>query len=108
MTPTRNNLGQSHENGVVECANGSLKKRLAQQLLLRGHSDFDGVAHYQAFIDRVVDKLNQRNRSRALEEQAALQPLPEFTAAEYQTLHLKVTRSSRSKSGALFTPCHRG
>ena len=94
MTPTRNNLGQSHENGVVECANGSLKKRLAQQLLLRGHSDFDDVAHYQAFIDRAVDKLNQRNRSRVLEEQATLQPLPEFTAAEYQTLHLKVTRSS--------------
>jgi hypothetical protein len=94
MKPTRNNLGQSHENGVVECANGSLKKRLAQQLLLRGHSDFDDVAHYQTFIDRAVDKLNQRNRSRVLEEQATLQPLPEFTAAEYQTLHLKVTRSS--------------
>lgn len=94
MIPTRNNLGQSHENGVVECANGSLKKRLAQQLLLRGHSDFESIAAYQAFIDGVVDKLNQRNRSRVLEEQAALQPLPEFTAAEYQTLHLKVTRSS--------------
>lgn len=94
MTPTRNNLGQSHENGVVECANGSLKKRLAQQLILRGHSDFESIATYQAFIDRAVGKLNQRNRSRVLEEQAALQPLPEFTAAEYQTLHLKVTRSS--------------
>ena len=43
MTPTRNNLGQSHENGVVECANGSLKKRLAQQLLLRGHNDFESI-----------------------------------------------------------------
>ena len=94
MTPTRNNLGQSHENGVVECANGSLKKRLAQQFLLRGHSDFDSVADYQAFIDRVAEKLNQRSRSRVLEEHAALQPLPEFTAAEYQTLSLKVTRSS--------------
>ena len=94
MTPTRNNLGQSHENGVVECANGSLKKRLAQQLLLRGHNDFESIEQYQEFIDGVVGKLNQRNRSRVLEEQAALQPLPEFTAAEYQTLHLKVTRSS--------------
>lgn len=94
MTPTRNNLGQSHENGVVECANGSLKKRLAQQFLLRGHSDFDSVEAYQAFIDRTADKLNQRNRSRVLEEHAALQPLPEFTAAEYQTLNFKVTRSS--------------
>ncbi|HAX10283.1 MAG TPA: IS21 family transposase [Marinobacter hydrocarbonoclasticus] len=94
MTPTRNNLGQSHENGVVECANGSLKQRLAQQFLLRGNADFDSVEDYQAFIDRVVNKLNQRNRSRVLEEQAALQPLPGLTAAEYQTLNLKVTRSS--------------
>ncbi len=94
MTPTRNNLGQSHENGVVECANGSLKKRLAQQFLLRGHSDFDSIEDYQAFIDSVVDKLNQRTRSRFLEEQTALQSLPESVAAEYQTLNLKVTRSS--------------
>ena len=94
MTPTRNNLGQSHENGVVECANGSLKKRLAQQLLLRGHNDFESIEQYQAFIDCAADKLNRRNRTRVLEEQATLQPLPEFTAAEYQTLHLKVTRSS--------------
>ena len=28
MQPTRNNLGHSHENGVVECANGSLKETL--------------------------------------------------------------------------------
>ncbi|HCA35025.1 MAG TPA: IS21 family transposase [Gammaproteobacteria bacterium] len=94
MTPTRNNLGQSHENGVVECANGSLKKRLAQQFLLRGHSDFDSVEAYQDFIDHITDKLNHRNRSRVLEEHAALQSLPEFAAAEYQTLNLKVTRSS--------------
>lgn len=94
MTPTRNNLGQSHENGVVECANGSFKKRLAQQFLLRGHNDFDSIEAYQAFVDRVAGKLNQRNRSRVLEEHAALQALPEFSAAEYQTLNLKVTRSS--------------
>ncbi|WP_206679545.1 hypothetical protein [Vreelandella salicampi] len=99
MAPTRNNLGQFHENGVVECANGALKKRLAQQLLLRGHSDFESIATYQAFIDRVVSKLNQRNRSRVLEEQAALQPLPEFTAAEYQTLHTQFDH--RSQTGCL-------
>ena len=68
MTPTRNNLGQSHENGVVECANGSLKKRLAQQLLLRGHNDFESIEQYQEFIDCAADKLNRRNRSRVLEE----------------------------------------
>lgn len=94
MQPTRNNLGQSHENGVVECANGSLKRRLSQQLKLRGHHDFDNIEAYQAFVDKVVAKLNLRAHSRFMEEQQALQPLPEHEAADYQTLNIKVTRSS--------------
>ena len=94
MRPTRNNLGQSHENGVVECANGSLKRRLSQQLKLRGNADFASVEAYQAFIDQVVAKLNRRSHTRFGEEQQALQPLPEHEAADYQTLNLKVTRSS--------------
>ncbi len=94
MTPTRNNLGQSHENGVVECANGSLKRRISQQLKLRGNNNFDSIDAYQAFIDHVVDKLNRRSHSRFIEEKAALQRLPEHQTADYQTLNLKVTRSS--------------
>lgn len=94
MTPTRNNLGQSHENGVVECANGSLKRRIAQQLLLRGHSNFDGIEDYQQFIDEVVERLNRRTHSRFKEEKPTLQGLPEHATANYQSLSLKVTRSS--------------
>ena len=94
MAPTRNNLGESHENGVVECANGSLKRRLSQQLKLRGHTDFDDVEAYQAFVDQVVAKLNRRSHSRFAEEKQALQPLPGHDAAEYQSLSIKVTRSA--------------
>ena len=94
MEPTRNNLGQSHENGVVECANGSLKRRLSQQLRLRGHADFKSIAAYQAFVDQVVAKLNRRSHSRFAEEKEALQSLPGHDAADYQSLSIKVTRSS--------------
>lgn len=94
MVPTRNNLGKAHENGVVECANGSFKRRLAQHLALRGHSDFSSIEEYQLFIDQVVDKLNQRSRSRFIEEQQALQVLPEHSAVDYTLLNVKVTRSS--------------
>ncbi len=94
MTPTRNNLGQSHENGVVECANGSLKRRLSQQLKLRGSNNFDSIEAYQAFIDQVAGKLNRRSHSRFVEEKQTLQRLPEHQAADYQILNLKVTRSS--------------
>ena len=94
MTPTRNNLGESHENGIVECANGSLKRRLSQQLKLRGSHDFDSIESYQHFIDQVVKRLNRRSHSRFQEEKQALQGLPEQQTANYQTLSLKVTRSS--------------
>lgn len=94
MQPTRNNLGVSHENGVVECANGSLKRRLSQQLKLRGHHDFDSIESYQIFIDQVVEKLNRRSHTRFIEERQVLQQLPDYQTADYQTLNLKVTRSS--------------
>jgi hypothetical protein len=94
MVPTRNNLGKSHENGVVECANGSFKHRLSQQLRLRGDSKFRCAAEYQAFVDKVVNQLNRRVRSRFEEEQQALQPLPGSCVPDYQDLTLKVTRSA--------------
>ncbi len=94
MEPTRNNLGVSHENGVVECANGSLKNRLSQQLKLRGNNDFDNIKEYQAFVDIVVHQLNRRVRKRFLEEQEALQALPQNCLPDYQILTLKVTRSA--------------
>ena len=94
MAPTRNNPGESHENGVVECANGSLKRRLSQQLKLRGHADFEEVEAYQAFVDQVVAKLNRRSHSRFAEEKQDLQPLPGQDAADYQSLSIKVTRSA--------------
>ncbi len=94
MTPTRNNLGQSHENGVVECANGSFKRRLSQQLTLRGSRDFSSIDAYQAFVAKVVHQLNRRVTQRFGEEQRALQALPASGVPHYQTLALKVTRSA--------------
>ena len=94
MEPTHNNLGMSHENGVVECAHGSFKRRLSQQLKLRQSHDFDSIEDYQAFIDQVVARLNKRCHTRFLEEQESLQALPGNLVADYQLLSVKVTRSS--------------
>lgn len=94
MLPTRNNPGQSHENGVVECANGSLKHRLSQQFKLRGSHDFENIEAYQTWIDLTVTKLNQRVRSRFAEEQAALNALPDQPSVDYQVLSVRVTRSA--------------
>ena len=91
---TRNNLGESHENGAIECAHGSFKRRLDQALKLRGSADFAAIKDYQTFLDKVTDRLNKRCQSRFKDEQLALQALPGERFMDYSELSLKVTRSS--------------
>ena len=94
MTPTHNNPGASHENGAIETAHGSLKRRLSQALKVRGSADFASVDAYQQCIDRVVGRLNRRVATRLGQEQAVLQPLPDVGFASYTELVVKVTRSA--------------
>jgi len=94
LQATRNNRGVSHENGAVECAHGSFKRRLDQALKLRGSTDFAAIKDYQAFLDKVTERLNKRCQSRFKDEQLALQALPGERFMDYSELSLKVTRSS--------------
>ena len=94
LQATRNNRGVSHENGAIECAHGSFKRRLDQALKLRGSSDFAAIKDYQAFLDTVTGRLNKRCQSRFKDEQSALQALPGERFMDYSELSLKVTRSS--------------
>lgn len=91
---TRNNRGVSHENGAIECAHGSFKRRLDQALKLRGNCDFLTIQDYQAFLNKVTERLNKRCQSRFSEEQLALQALPDQRFTDYSEISLKVTRSS--------------
>ena len=94
LRATRNNRGVSHENGAIECAHGSFKRRLDQALKLRGSCDFATIKDYQAFLNKVTDRLNKRCQSRFKDEQLALQALPGDRFMDYSELSLKVTRSS--------------
>jgi hypothetical protein len=94
MTPTRNNLGVSHENGIVEAAHGSFKRRLDQAMKLRGSTEFATVAEYQGLVDKVARRLNGRVKARFAEEQQVLQPLPAQDVAAYQWRMVAVTRSA--------------
>jgi hypothetical protein len=94
MRPTRNNPGVSHENGAIECAHGSFKRRLDQALKCRGSAEFDSRSSYQAFIEQVVLRLNRRIMARYLEERGALGALPERRYADFTSLAVCVSRSS--------------
>ena len=94
LRATRNNRGVSHENGAIECAHGSFKRRLDQALKLRGSCDFAAMKDYQSFLDKVSARLNKRCQSRFNEESMTLQVLPVDRFMDYGELSLKVTRSS--------------
>lgn len=94
MLPTRNNLGQGHENGSVESAHGHLKRRIEQALILRESYDFDSVESYQQFIDQIVVRHNHRHQKRINEERLHLQPLAAHRALDCDLLTVRVTTSS--------------
>ena len=60
MRASRNNRGQSHENGAIESRQGSLKRALEQALLLRGSRAFADLACYEHFVAETVRRLNAR------------------------------------------------
>jgi hypothetical protein len=95
MTPTRNNRAVAHENGAIEGPHGHLKAALNDALLLRTSRDFDDLDAYRRFIDEMVGKRNARiDKARIQAERAALKPLPERRAADYDEVRVHVTTSS--------------
>jgi hypothetical protein len=91
---TRNNPGESHENGAIESPHGHLKRKIEQALLLRGSNDFESLADYQAFIDGITAKINRTHQERFQEERALLSPLPRRRTQDYTEEYVVVTTSS--------------
>ena len=94
MAPTRNNRGESHENGAVEGPHGHLKRALQDALLLRGSRDFDALSDYRGFVDEVVGRRNAHHRARIDVERAVLKPLPRQRTEDFDTARVRVTSSS--------------
>ncbi|AIK95709.1 IS21 family transposase [Candidatus Odyssella acanthamoebae] len=94
MTPTRNNLGKSHENGSIEGPHGHLKRRIAQTLTLRGSSDFESIVSYQSFLQSVVNRHNRYHQKQIDEEKTRLKPLPHYRTIDYEETTARVTTSS--------------
>jgi len=92
MRPSRNNPGESHENGSVESRHGSLKTALRQALLLRGSNDFDDRQAYEAFIQIVVQRMNARVEKRLVAERVTLRPLPTRRTAEFDELPARMSK----------------
>lgn len=80
---TRIEPGESHQNGVVEKANDTLKSALNQALVLRGSRDFTSVAKYMDFVNEVRGGLNAPKAALLAEERKHLKPLPSTRVPAY-------------------------
>ena len=91
MAPTRNNRGESHENGAVEGPHGHLKRAIEDALLLRGSRDFDILAEYRAFVAELISRRNRHLHTRIEAERAVLTPLPPRRTEDFDTVRVRVT-----------------
>jgi hypothetical protein len=94
MKPRTIEVGESHQNGDVEAANGALKRRLEQHLKLRGSRDFESVEEYQAWVQSVCTAVNRTRHKRVTEELKVMEELRVDRLREYDELDVPVTQWS--------------
>jgi hypothetical protein len=92
MRATRNNPGESHENGAIEARHATTKHFLEQALLLRGTRAFETLEEYRRFVAEVVERANARLAKAAAVERACLQALPARRTADYEECDARVTK----------------
>ncbi len=91
MKPRTIGIGKSHQNGDIEAANGALKRRLEQHLLLRGSRDFESVEGYERWIASALEAANAQRAARLTEELAAMRPLTVERLPEFRELRVPVS-----------------
>ena len=87
-------VGCPNENGDVESWNGHLKRRLDQQLLLRGHRDFESLESYDKFLHEVFEKANESVKVKADEEKTFLRGLPPTRLPDWKEYDCQVSHYS--------------
>ena len=92
--PSRNNPGNSHENGSVEKSHDLLKTALDQHLLLRGSRSFISFEDYEQFLENIIRKRNQGREAYLAEEILLLKPLPNRKYNAPLILPVRVSPSS--------------
>jgi transposase len=106
MKPRTTAIGRKEQNGDVEAANGALKRRLEQHLLLRDSRDFESVQAWEGWIQDILVQSNQLRTKRVAEELAVMRPLCIERLREYREIDVPVTSWStiRVKHNAYSVP----
>lgn len=95
-----------NQNGDVEAAQGSLKRRLKNHLALRRSRDFASQADYEKFVESVCIAANLLRSKRVAEELERLRPLPStrYPQTEEHALRVSSFSTVRVKQAAYSVP----
>lgn len=95
-----------NQNGDVESAQGHLKRRLKQHLLLRGSRDFADIGEYTAYLGTVCAGINALRAEKFAEEKEHLRALPatRFPEAHEVTARVSCYSTVRVKNCAYSVP----
>lgn len=94
ITPRTINVGRPQENGDCESSHGHLKRRMHQQLLLRGSRDFANEEEYDAFLTTVLEAANNLRAARLAEELAVMSDKEVRDLPDYQEVMVTVSNNS--------------
>ena len=83
MEPRTIAVGKKEQNGDIEAANGALKRRLKQHLLLRGSRDFESEEAYEQWVQGVCEQANQLRTKKVAEELAVMRLVKVSRLLEY-------------------------
>lgn len=99
-------VASPNQNGDVEAAQGVLKRRLKNQLILRRSRDFASTEAYAEFVAGVCSAANALRAPKLAEERARLRPLPtaRFPAAEVITVRVSSYSTARVRDCAYSVP----
>lgn len=99
-------VASPNQNGDVEAAQGVLKRRLKNQLILRRDRDFASTAAYAGFVAGVCRAANALRSGKLAEERVALRALPaaRFPQAEVITVRVSSYSTARVRQCAYSVP----
>ena len=94
VKPRTTGIGKKEQNGDVEALNGALKRRIEQQLLLRGSRDFESREDYQSWLQELCRQVNLTRQERLQVELKAMRPLKKSLLPSIQVRQVKVNKFS--------------
>jgi len=83
-----------HENGDIEQRHYRTVKAIDQALMLRGSRDFNTIAAYEQFLNKLLKQLNAGRSKRLAEEQKYMHGLPLTRLNDYKRIIVRVRKSS--------------